>query len=77
MIVGILRFRVCTLFLNKNFKEKEPKGYVFFSSSTTRAIYPEGLSVFVGSDKVGTESLGLSSNDCNLQGLSRGLKFLF
>ena len=33
--------------------------------------------MFVGSDKVGTESPGLSNAGCNLKGLSRGLKFLF
>ena len=33
--------------------------------------YPEGLSVFAGLYKVGTEIKGLSSTNCNFQGLSR------
>ena len=34
-------------------------------------FYLKGLSVFVGLDKVSTKIQGLSSTDCNFQGLSR------
>ena len=34
-------------------------------------FYLKGLSVFVGLDKVSTKIQGLSSTDCNIQGLSR------
>ena len=38
--------------------------------------YPEGLSVLAGLDKVSTEIQGLSSTDCNFQGLSRPWIFI-
>ena len=77
MIVGILRFRVRTLFWTKISRKKSFKSTSFLVLPQQEQFYPEGLSVFVGSDKVGTESPGLSSTGCNLKGLSRGLKFLF
>ena len=39
--------------------------------------YPEGLSVFAGLDKVSTKIQGLSSTNCNFQGLSRPWIFIF
>ena len=38
-----------------------------------KQLYPNGLSVFVGLDKVSTKIQRLSSTDCNFQ----GLEFLF
>ena len=38
--------------------------------------YPEGLSVFVGLDKVSTEIQGLSSTNCNFEGLLRPRIFI-
>ena len=43
----------------------------FLFSPQHEQYYPEGLSVFAGLDKVSTEIQGLSSTDCNFQGLSR------
>ena len=70
-----------TLFLffkDSNQCEKEPWVYVFFVVRQHEKLYPEGLSVFAplgtwesGLDKVSTEIRGLSSTDCNFQGLSR------
>ena len=52
--------------------KKEPRVYFFFSSSTTWAIYPEGLSVFA---HVGTWS-GLDKVSIKIQGLSRSVRTL-
>ena len=38
--------------------------------------YPEGLSVFAGLDKVSTEIQGLSSTNCNFEGLLRPRIFI-
>ena len=38
--------------------------------------YPEGLSVFVGLDKVSTVIQGLSSTNCNFEGLLRPQIFI-
>ena len=55
--------------------KKEPWVYVFFSSTTTWAILSWRSFILVtfesGLDKVSTEIQGLSSVDCNFQGLSR------
>ena len=65
-------------FKDSNQCEKEPWVYVFFVVRQHEKFYPEGLSVFAplgtwesGLDKVSTEIRGLSSTDCNFQGLSR------
>ena len=58
--------------------KKEPWVYVFLVVRQHEKFYPEGLSVFAplgtwesGLNKVSTEIRGLSSTDCNFQGLSR------
>ena len=60
---------------------KEPWVYVFFSSTTTWAILSWRSFILgtweSGLDKVSTEIQGLSSTDCNFQGLSRPWTFYF
>ena len=61
--------------------KKEPWVYVFFSSTTTWAILSWRSFILgtweSGLDKVSTEIQGLSSTDCNFQGLSRPWTFYF
>ena len=61
--------------------KKEPWVYVFFSSTTTWAILSWRSFILgtweSGLDKVSTEIQGLSSTDCNFQGLSRSWTFYF
>ena len=61
--------------------KKEIWVYVFFSSTTTWAILSWRSFILgtweSGLDKVSTEIQGLSSNDCNFQGLSRPWTFYF
>ena len=58
--------------------KKEPWVYVFFSSTTTWAILSWRSFILgtweSGLDKLSTEIQGLSSTDCNFQGLSRPFK---
>ena len=61
--------------------KKEIWVYVFFSSTTTWAILSWRSFILgtweSGLDKVSTEIQGLSSTDCNFQGLSRPWTFYF
>ena len=61
--------------------KKEIWVYVFFSSTTTWAILSWRSFILgtweFGLDKVSTEIQGLSSTDCNFQGLSRPWTFYF
>ena len=61
--------------------KKEPWVYVLFSSTTTWAILSWRSFILgtweSGLDKVSTEIQGLSSTDCNFQGLSRPWTFYF
>ena len=61
--------------------KKEPWVYVFFSSTTPWAILSWRSFILgtweFGLDKVSTKIQGLSSTDCNFQGLSRPWTFYF
>ena len=71
-------------FKDSNQCKKEPRLYVFFSSSTTWVILSWKsfcvCSFFFGvlnlNYEVSIEIKGLSSTDCNFQGLSRGVRTL-
>ena len=56
------------------FIKLESKSFLF--PPEHEQCYPEGLSVLAGLDKVSTEIQGLSSTDCNFQGLSRPWIFI-
>ena len=65
-------------FMDSTRCEKEPWVYVCLVVRQHEQFYPECLSVFAplgtcesGLDKVSSEIRGLSSTDCNFQGLSR------
>ena len=49
---------------------------VFYFLNNMSKYYPEGLSVFVGLDKVSTEIQGLSSTNYNFEGLLRPRIFI-